>query len=46
MTGVGQWFLQCGATTMWEAWEDSSCDSARSRDHAFMGTVDDWLFSN
>jgi alpha-L-rhamnosidase len=30
---------------MWEAWEDSSCDSARSRDHAFMGTVDDWLFS-
>jgi alpha-L-rhamnosidase len=29
---------------MWEAWEDSSCDVARSRDHAFMGTVDDWLF--
>ena len=44
--GWGQWFLQCGATTMWEAWENSSCDSARSRDHAFMGTVDDWLFSN
>jgi alpha-L-rhamnosidase len=44
--GWGQWFLQCGATTMWEAWEDSSCDLARSRDHAFMGTVDDWLFSN
>jgi alpha-L-rhamnosidase len=43
--GWGQWFLQCGATTMWEAWENSSCDSARSRDHAFMGTVDDWLFS-
>ncbi len=43
--GWGQWFLQCGATTMWEAWEDSSCDTARSRDHAFMGTVDDWLFS-
>jgi alpha-L-rhamnosidase len=42
--GWGQWFLQCGATTMWEAWEDSSCDVARSRDHAFMGTVDDWLF--
>ena len=39
--GWGQWFLQCGATTMWEAWEDSSCDTARSRDHAFMGTVDD-----
>jgi len=44
--GWGQWFQQCGATTMWEAWEDSSCDSARSRDHAFMGTVDDWLFAN
>jgi alpha-L-rhamnosidase len=43
--GWGQWFLQCGATTMWEAWEDASCHSARSRDHAFMGTVDDWLFS-
>jgi alpha-L-rhamnosidase len=43
--GWGQWFLQCGATTMWEAWENTSCDSARSRDHAFMGTVDDWLFS-
>ena len=42
--GWGQWFLQCGATTMWEAWEDSSCDVARSRDHAFMGTVDDWLY--
>ena len=43
--GWGQWFLQCGATTMWEAWENSSCDNARSRDHAFMGTVDDWLFN-
>ena len=43
--GWGQWFSQCGATTMWESWEDSSCNSARSRDHAFMGTVDDWLFS-
>jgi alpha-L-rhamnosidase len=44
--GWGQWFLQCGATTMWESWEDSSCDTARSRDHAFMGTVDDWLFED
>jgi alpha-L-rhamnosidase len=43
--GWGQWFLQCGATTMWEAWENTSCNTARSRDHAFMGTVDDWLFS-
>jgi len=42
--GWGQWFLQCGATTMWESWEDSSCNTARSHDHAFMGTVDDWLF--
>lgn len=44
--GWGQWFLQCGATTMWESWEDSSCDTARSRDHAFMGTVDDWMFAD
>jgi alpha-L-rhamnosidase len=43
--GWGQWFQQCGATTMWESWENDSCTSARSRDHAFMGTVDDWLFS-
>ncbi|MGH3159020.1 MAG: alpha-L-rhamnosidase C-terminal domain-containing protein [Streptosporangiaceae bacterium] len=44
--GWGQLFLECGATTMWESWETSSCDTARSHDHAFMGTVDDWLFSN
>ena len=44
--GWGQWFLQCGATTMWESWEDSSCDTARSHDHAFMGTVDDWMFAD
>jgi len=43
--GWGQWFQQCGATTMWEAWEDTTCSTARSRDHAFMGTVDDWFFS-
>jgi alpha-L-rhamnosidase len=43
--GWGQLFQQCGATTMWESWENASCNSARSRDHAFMGTVDDWLFS-
>lgn len=40
--GWGHWFLQCGATTMWEAW---SCTNVRSHDHAFMGTVDDWLYS-
>ena len=44
--GWGQWFLQCGATTMWESWENSSCTAARSRDHAFMGTIDDWLFED
>jgi alpha-L-rhamnosidase len=43
--GWGQLFEQCGATTMWESWEDASCHTARSRDHAFMGTVDDWFFS-
>ncbi|MHB1431783.1 MAG: family 78 glycoside hydrolase catalytic domain [Streptosporangiaceae bacterium] len=41
--GWGQWFQQCGATTMWEAW---SCTNVRSHDHAFMGTVDDWLYQN
>ena len=42
--GWGHWFLHCDATTMWEAWENDSCTAARSRDHAFMGTVDDWFF--
>ncbi|MFL6127005.1 family 78 glycoside hydrolase catalytic domain [Actinophytocola sp.] len=41
--GWGHWFEQCGATTMWEAWE---CDTARSHDHAFMGTIDDWFFTH
>lgn len=36
----GNWRAQ-GATTMWEYWDD-----ARSRNHYFFGTVDDWLFSN
>jgi alpha-L-rhamnosidase len=41
--GWGHWFEQCGATTMWEAWE---CDTARSHDHAFMGTIDNWFFTD
>lgn len=41
--GWGHWFQQCGATTMWEAW---SCTNARSHDHAFMGTIDDWFFTD
>ena len=41
--GWAHWFEQCGATTMWEAWE---CDTARSHDHAFMGTIDDWFFTD
>jgi alpha-L-rhamnosidase len=36
----GYWFDQLGANTMWEYWEED----ARSRDHAFLGTVDDWLY--
>ena len=32
--------IENGATTMWEHW---SLD-ARSRDHYFLGTVDDWLY--
>jgi alpha-L-rhamnosidase len=38
--GWGYWFQALGATTMWEEWGDSS----RSHDHAFLGTVDDWLY--
>lgn len=37
----GCWIAN-GATTTWEQWV---CDaSLRSRDHAFLGTVDDWFF--
>lgn len=35
----GYWFEALGADTMWEEWQAD----ARSRDHPFMGTVDDWL---
>ncbi|MFF7158010.1 family 78 glycoside hydrolase catalytic domain [Streptomyces sp. NPDC008139] len=38
--GWGYWFQGLGATTMWEEWQDTS----RSHDHAFLGTVDDWLY--
>jgi alpha-L-rhamnosidase len=38
--GWGYWFEGLGATTMWEEWNADS----RSHDHAFMGTVDDWLY--
>lgn len=38
--GWGYWFQQLDATTMWEEWGEGS----RSHQHAFMGTVDDWLF--
>ena len=38
--GWGYWFQTLGATTMWEEWSAES----RSRQHAFMGTVDDWLY--
>ena len=40
--GWGYWFTSLGATTMWEEWQDTS----RSRDHAFLGTVDDWLYQH
>ncbi|WP_329454185.1 family 78 glycoside hydrolase catalytic domain [Streptomyces sp. NBC_01497] len=38
--GWGYWFQSLGASTMWEEWQDTS----RSHDHAFLGTVDDWLY--
>lgn len=37
--GWGYWFEALGATTMWEEWNEHS----RSHNHAFMGTVADWL---
>lgn len=40
--GWANWFQQCGATTMWEGW---GCNP-RSHDHAFMGTIDDWFFTD
>jgi alpha-L-rhamnosidase len=40
--GWANWFEQCGATTMWEGW---GCNP-RSHDHAFMGTIDDWFFTD
>lgn len=36
----GAWF-ETGATTMWEHWSN-----ARSRDHYFLGTIDDWFFGD
>lgn len=38
--GWGYWFETLGATTMWEEWHADS----RSHNHAFLGTVDDWLY--
>ena len=38
--GWGYWFQALGVTTMWEEWHAGS----RSHDHAFLGTVDDWLY--
>ncbi|SCL26350.1 Glycosyl hydrolases family 2, sugar binding domain [Micromonospora rhizosphaerae] len=35
----GYWF-ENGATTMWESWNLD----ARSRDHAFLGTIDQWFY--
>jgi alpha-L-rhamnosidase len=37
----GYWFTQLGATTMWEQWEAT----ARSHNHAFMGTIDEWFYT-
>ena len=35
----GNW-IDHGATTLWESWENNP----RSRDHAFLGTIDDWFY--
>ena len=39
--GWGFWAAK-GAKTMWEYWEENS----RSRNHAFLGTIDDWFFTH
>ncbi len=36
------WWLVNGATTTWEQWITGP--ALRSRDHAFLGTVDDWFY--
>lgn len=36
----GYW-LELGATSLWEMWEST----ARSHDHYFLGTYDEWFFS-
>ena len=38
--GWGAWIVD-GSTTLWEHW-----DGRRSRNHFFLGTIDDWLFSS
>jgi alpha-L-rhamnosidase len=40
--GWGYWFTELDATTMWEEWGAQS----RSHDHAFLGTVVDWLYQD
>lgn len=36
----GNWFVNGGATTIWEGWDLTS----RSRNHAFLGTIDQWFY--
>ena len=36
------WWLANGATTTWEQWVSDA--SLRSRNHAFLGSVDDWFY--
>lgn len=40
--GWGYWFTELGATTMWEEWGAES----RSHNHAFLGTVVDWMYED
>ncbi|UMG94816.1 Ig-like domain repeat protein [Nocardioides sp. TF02-7] len=40
--GWGRWFESAeGSTSMWEAWDDY-----RSRNHYFLGTIDDWFYED
>ena len=43
--GYPGWFhmLDCGATTLWEEWDERRCVNVYSNCHPMFGSVDEWL---
>ncbi|GAA3639864.1 hypothetical protein GCM10022200_24240 [Microbacterium awajiense] len=41
----GHW-LANGGTTMWERWQLNPSDTRNSHNHYFLGTVDEWFYSD